>query len=106
MNVDLVFRCVQPDVVGGADYLAALNASARQPDAEPVRVMIAAAGGCRKASVAAVGKRRAAEIAAPDDQRLLQQPSRFQIGEQPGDRLVDTARQHSVILVALPVPFP
>ncbi len=49
------------EVVGGAVDLAALDAAAGQPDAEPVGVMIAA--------VLVLGTRRTAELAAPEDQR-------------------------------------
>ena len=44
---------------------------------EGVRVMIAAIG--------ALGRGRAAELGAEDDQRVVQQASRLQIAQQPGD---------------------
>ena len=54
------------EVVGRAVGLAALDAAAGQPDAEAVGVVVAA--------VAALRAGRAAELAAPEDQRLVEQP--------------------------------
>ncbi len=49
------------------------------------------------AAVGPLGHRRAAELAAPDDQRRLEQAAGLQVLEQAGDRLVDGA---GVVLVA------
>ena len=40
------------------------------------------------ATVGALRGRRAAELAAPDNERVVEQPTALEIGEQPGDRLV------------------
>ena len=41
-----------------------------------------------KAADAALRDRHPAELAVPDDQRRIEQPARFQIGEQSGDRKI------------------
>ena len=40
------------------------------------------------AAVAAGRMRCAAELARPKDQRLIEQPARFQVSDQPRDRLI------------------
>ena len=67
-------------VIGRAVSRAALHAGARHPHRVAVRIVVAA--------IAALGDRRAPEFAAPNDQRVLQQPVRLQVGQQPVDRLV------------------
>ena len=71
---------VVAEVVGGAVGLAALDAAAGEPDAEAIGVVVAA--------VLALGARGPAELATPDDERLVEQPALLQIGEQAGDRQV------------------
>ena len=53
---------------------------------KPLRVVVAAV------VAAALDHRRAAELAAPDDQRVVEQAARLQVVEQGGDRLVGVAR--------------
>src|SRR5439155_20001188 len=62
------------EVVRGTVYLPALDPAARQPDAEAVGVMIA--------PVLALGARRPAEFAAPEDERRFQQAALPQIRQQ------------------------
>src|SRR5262249_8632197 len=66
-------RGPQADRVGRPECLTTLHATAGQPHTEPVRVVVAAGG--------ALGHRRSAELAAPDYQRVLQQPAALQVGE-------------------------
>ena len=49
------------------------------------------------AAVGSLGHGRAAELAAPDDQRAVEQAAGLEVGEQGGDRLVDGA---GVVLMA------
>jgi hypothetical protein len=67
----------QPDLVGRADPDARADAAAGHPDGEPGRVVLAAA--------IALHHRGPAELARPDDQRRVEQPALFQVGEQRGD---------------------
>src|SRR5262249_58829212 len=89
VDLDLVLDGVVAVVVGLAVDRAALDAPAGQPDGEAVRVVVA--------PVLALGHRGAAELAAPDDQSLVQQPAPLQVPEQAGDRPVDGP---GVVLVA------
>ena len=57
-----------------------LHAAAGHPHGEAVGVVVAA--------VALLAHRRAAELAAPDDQRLVEQAAALQVVQQAGDRLV------------------
>ena len=66
VDVDLVLGGVVAVLVGRAVPEAALDAAAGQPHREAVRVVVAAV-------VAALGRRRPAELAAPQHQRVLQQ---------------------------------
>ena len=70
----------QADRVGCADDLASLDAAAGHPHREADVVVVA--------PLAGLCLRRAAEFAAPEDERALEQPSTLQVLEQAGDRLV------------------
>ena len=61
-------------LVGGAVAIAPFDAAAGHPHGEPVVVVVAA--------VVALRGRRAAEFAAPDDQRVLEHAALLQVGEQ------------------------
>src|SRR5439155_14390102 len=74
------------ELVGCAEGDAGLDAAARQPDGEAVRVMVAAE---ELRAAARLVHRGAAELAAPDDQSVLEHPARLQVAEQRGDRPVD-----------------
>ena len=52
------------------------------------------------------GRRRAAELAAPEHQRVVEQAARFQIGQQAGDRLVDLGGVLRVPLLQVAVLVP
>ena len=86
------------EVVGGAVNLATLDAAAGQPDAEAVGMVIAA--------VAVLGARRAAELAAPEDERRVEQAALRQVGQQAGGGqiglLAAGARLRGVVAVRVP----
>src|SRR5262245_38615796 len=105
MQVHRVFGYPQPDFVGRADDLAAADAPARHPDAEPVGIVIAALAVAPAVAVT-VRSRRPPEFSTPDHQSAIQQASRFEIGEQAGNRLVHRARHVLVVAVALRVAVP
>ena len=71
VDVHAVFDGVVGDVVRGSVYESGLDAAAGHPDRIAVGVVVA--------PVAAFADRRAAEFADPDDQRLVQQPTPFQV---------------------------
>ena len=65
---------VEAEFVGRAVDDAAFDAAAGHPDAEAVRMMVAA--------VAVLRAGRAAELGGPDDQRLVQQAALLEILQQ------------------------
>ena len=75
-----------------------LDASAGHPHGESVRIMVAA--------IAFFRHRRAAELAAPDDQRFVQQPPRFEVLEEAGDGLIHRAAGFGVIALDVGVGVP
>ena len=83
VDVDPALDALAAVVVGGAVAKPRLHAAAGQPDREAAVVVVAA--------VAPSANGRAAELAGPDDQRVLQQAALLQVREQRGDRLVHAA---------------
>ena len=81
VDVDLILRDVEAELVGLADSDAGLHAAAGHPHGEGVRMMVAAVG-------AALHHRRAAKLAAPDHQRVVEQAALLQILDQRGAGLV------------------
>src|ERR1051326_764885 len=80
----------EAELVGGAVDGAALDAAAGQPDGVAARVVIAAGRVLRP--------RAATELAAPDDQRLVQHPALLEVADESRDRLVDLAAKWRVAL--------
>ena len=78
--------------------IAAFHSSARQPEAEAERVVVAA--------VAPQRERRAAELARPDHQRLVEQAQVLEVLEQPGDWLIDLERHLVVAVLEVAVLVP
>ena len=72
--------------------MPALDAAAGQPHGEAVEVVVAA-----DEFAARFAHRRAAELAAPDDERVVEQPALLEVGEQRGDGLVGLAAAASSV---------
>src|SRR4051794_38460981 len=70
--------------------VAPLHAAAGEPHREPDAVVIAA--------LRALGGGSSPELAAPDDERVVEQAARLQIAEQGGDGLVTLLGVIAVIL--------
>ena len=85
LDVERFSTAAAPSSSVVADADAALDAAAGQPHREAVGVVVAAR------ALGVLGGRLAAELAAPDDQRLVQQAAALQVLEQAGDRLVGAA---------------
>src|SRR5581483_10395533 len=98
VNVDLVFDGVVTVIVCGAIPVATLDAAAGQPHGEPFRIVIAA--------VTALHRRSAAELAAPQYQRVLEQTAQLQVAEQTRDRFVYLAGIFLVSLLEVAVLVP
>src|SRR3954454_6411820 len=97
MDADLVLDGLEAELVGGAVDVAALDAAAGHPDGETVVVVVAAV---HLAHVRAGGGELdgggAAELAAPDDQGVLEHPALLQILEERADGLVALAAELAV----------
>ena len=85
LDVEAVLDGGAAELVGPADARASLDAAAGHPHGEAERVVVAAG------SLLEFGGRLAAELAAPDDQRLVEQAAALQVLDQAGDRLVGVA---------------
>ena len=77
VDVDRVFDDVKPEVVGRAVDNARLDAAAGHPHREGLRMVVAAEAALEDGM--AFDHRRAAELAAPDHQRFVQQAALFEV---------------------------
>ena len=99
VDVHRVFRGVVAVVVGAAVAEATADAAASHPHREAFGVVIAAV-------VGRLGHRRAAKLAAPQQQRVVEQPATLEVREQPGDRLVDLRGFFSMALPQIRMLIP
>jgi len=67
VHLQFVFHCVITELIGRAVGDARLGPAASHPNRVAVRIVVAA--------VAALRERRAAKLAGPDDERLIQHPA-------------------------------
>ena len=88
------------DLVGRAVADAPLDAAARQPDGESVRIVIAAG------LLAGLSHGEAAEFAPPDHQRLVEQTALVQVRQQARDRPVRLAGELLVVALDVGVAVP
>src|SRR5215472_18864081 len=75
MNVDLILDHIKSKLVAFAQRDAGPHSSSGQPHGERIRMMIASIA-------AALHHRRAAELATPDDQGILQEPALLEVLDQ------------------------
>ena len=87
MEIDRVLDGVVTVVIGTAVLDPSLDATSSHPESESPRVVVAA-----PSLRGHFGARATTELAAPDDERLVEQAAAFQVREQPGYRLVDFQR--------------
>src|SRR5437868_4521562 len=90
MNAGAFLGGPKTKLIGSAINCAPPNAPARQPDAEAVVIVIAAQLGF--AAVSQLDRRSAAELTAPQNERVLEQPALLQVGHESCDRTIDFAR--------------
>ena len=95
VNVDGILDDVVAEVVGAADGDAGARATAGEPHREGARMVVAAE---ELRAVAGFVHRRPAELAAPHDQRVVEQPALLEIGEQAVDRTVGLAAEVGQLL--------
>src|SRR5439155_22753471 len=95
-----------PEFVGCTMNIAAFDAATSQPDREAVMVVIASLAFSRRAGGRNFHSRGAAEFAAANHQRLLEQPALLEIDEQRGDALVHFAGELAMVLLDEVVAVP
>jgi hypothetical protein len=105
MHVSLTFDDAETELVGRTMDVASLHASAGHPESERIDVMVTAE------TFTNLAHRRAAELAGPNHQRVVQHPPLLQVGQQRGHRpvhVVALARQggHDVVALAGAVDVP
>ena len=88
VDMDGILDDVVAEVVRRAVGHSALDAAAGHPDGETARMMIATVIVGRQLALAIHG---AAELTAPNDQRVVQQAALLQILHQRGRRLIGVA---------------
>ena len=99
---DDLFGASQTELVGGADRRPALDVAAGHPHAQRPAVVITS-GAVRGL---AVDERRTPHLRRPNDERILEETTLSEIGEQARDGLVDFTRMpfHARAHVAVVVP--
>ena len=88
-------------VVGRPEIETRFQTAARHPDAETVRIVIAA-GALRQA----LDGRQASELAAPDNKSGIEQPARFQVRQERGAAFVRAAADRGQIRLDVVVMVP
>src|SRR5262245_8230066 len=88
MNVDRVDRRIITEFVGLADSHSGFYSATRQPDGKCARMMVAAE---QLRSIARLIHRRTPKLAAPDDDRIFQQITLLQIGQERANRFIGLA---------------
>jgi len=84
VDVGAVFLGVVAEWVGGAVGDAAFDATAGEPDVEPLHVMIPP-----HSALVPLGHGRAAEFTAPHDERVLEHSLPLEVRDEAGDGAVD-----------------
>ena len=114
VDVDRLVRGGEAEFVGAAVDLAPLDATAGEPAGEAVVVVVAAVHLAHvRARRGELDGGRAAELAAPDDQRVLEHPALLQVLHQRRARAVGVLAvlpqvldQVAVVVPGLPRPAP
>src|SRR5262245_4504441 len=86
VDVHRILDDVVTVVVGGAVRDARLEPAPRRPERKTTAMMIAAVIGCRQRALAVHG---AAELASPDDERVVEQAALLEILDERRGRLID-----------------
>src|SRR6266487_2082958 len=100
VDVHRILRGPEAKFVGRAIHRAALHAATSEPHAEAVVIVVAAAQRRQ------LGDGRAAELAAPEHERLVEKTALFQVREKGGDGLVPPGGQTAMIFLQVLVIVP
>lgn len=84
VTIRFIFGGLVGEIIARSERAASLDACPGEPGYERPSVVVATGGSLREWHPAEFGR--------PDDERVFEQPTLFQIDEQSGDRLIDTAR--------------
>ena len=103
VDVDRVVLGVETEVVGGAEGHAGLDAAAGHPDREGFAVVVSSVF---LTVGAALRVGRPAELAAPDDERLVEHAALLEVFDQGGRRLVDVAGHLGQLVLQAAVVIP
>src|SRR5262249_5106982 len=98
VDAHLALERPHAELVGGADRLAAFYAAAGQPHRVAVRVVVAALAPLREWGPT--------ELAAPDHERLIEQPAALQVFQERRDWLIDMPAHRLVVAVDVVVGVP
>ena len=98
VDIELVLHRTVAELVSRTVGDAGLGPAAGHPNGEAKRVVIAA--------IAALRERRAAKLTGPHNKRVLQHAARFQVAQQPGNRLVGCAGVVAMIFLQATVGVP
>ncbi len=82
VDMDRVFGCVETEFVGRTVDESGLDAATCEPDGKCVGVMIASVG------LVALDHRSATKLAAPNDERVVEESPLFEVGDERGRGLV------------------
>ena len=103
VDMDRVLLRIETEVVGGAEGHAGLDAAAGHPDREGFSVVVSSVF---LTVGAALRVGRPAELAAPDDERLVEHAALLEILDQGGRRLVDVAGHLGQLVLQAAVVVP
>lgn len=79
----------EAEVVAGAVHATAFHAASGEPDGEAVIVVVASLG--------TFGGRGSAELAAPKDEGVIEEPAFLEIAKEHGDRLIGLLREGAMV---------
>ena len=89
MNVHFVFHGRGAEFIARAVDRSAFDAATREPGGESLVIVIAPGVGV----AVAIADRLTAKLAAPDDERAVQQSALFEVGEKRRARAIDLGRR-------------
>src|SRR6185503_8756595 len=93
--------------IGRAVHVASLDAAAGEPGRETPVVVIAAIDAARvRTGRRQLDRRRAAEFAAPDDERVVEHAALLEVPEQGADRLIALPGEAAMIDLEVVVVVP
>ena len=90
MHMQSIFDCVQSNLIGPANRLATTNTAARHPHRKAIGVMVA--------TVSFFAHRCSSELAAPNHECTIQQPSLLEIFQKARNRLVARKTHFAMVL--------